>query len=103
MVLDDDDDDDDCSVCISCCSCSSASTTDVNWVCSNFHDYKVVVHDKKTKQIRNNMGYRVRNGIVIKYVHVDVDLTMDSPPPSPSSSVEFVRVTPPSIGSVIYE
>ena len=104
MVVDDDDDV--CSICISCCTCStcsSASTTDVNWVCSDFNNFEVVCHDKKTKQIRNNMGYRVRNGIVIKYVHIDVDLTMDSPPPSPSSSVEFVRVTPSSIGSVIYE
>ena len=50
MVLDEDDDDDDCSVCISCCTCSSASTTEVSWVCSTFHDYEVVIHDKKTKQ-----------------------------------------------------
>ena len=99
--MDDDDDDDDCSVCISCCTCSSASTTDVNWVCSDFNNFEVVIHDKKTKQIRNNMGYRVRNGICINNSHVD--LTIDSPPPSPSSSVEFVRVTPSSVGSVIYE
>ena len=97
-----DDDDDDCSICISCCTCSSASTTDVNWVCRNFDDFDIVITDKKTKQVRKNSGGSFRNGICYKYAHVDVDLT-NSPPPSPSSSVEFVRVTPPSIGSVIYE
>ena len=97
-----DDDDDDCSICISCCTCSSASTTDVNWVCRNFDDFDIVITDKITKQVRKNSGGAFRNGINIKYTQVEVDLTY-SPPPSPSSSVEFVRVTPPSIGSVIYE
>ena len=100
MVLDDDDDDDDCSICLSCCTCSSDSTTDVSWVCSSFQDFEVVMHDKKTKQIRTNMGYRCRNGICYSNSHVDLTI---SPPPSPSSSVEFLRVTPPSVGSVIYE
>ena len=102
MVLDVDDDDDDCSVCISCCTCSSASTTDVSWVGSILHDFAIVITDKKTKQVRNNTGGSFRNGIFYKYTHVDVDLT-NSPPPSPSSSVEFVRVTPPSAQTIVYE
>ena len=100
MVLDEDDDDDDCSVCISCCTCSSASTTDVNWVCRSFDDFDIVITDKKTKQVRKNRGGSFRNGICYNNSHVDLT---NSPPPSPSSSVEFVRVTPPSVGSVIYE
>ena len=98
MVLDDDDDDDDCSVCISCCTCSSASTTDVSWKGSIMTgNFDIVITDKKTKQVRKNSGCSFHNG---KPIHCDLT---NSPPPSPSSSVEFVQVTPPSIGSVIYE
>ena len=102
MVLDDDDDDDDdCSICISCCTCSSASTTDVSWKGSIMTgNFDIVITDKKTKQVRKNRGGSFRNGICYNNSHVDLT---NSPPPSPSSSVEFVRVTPPSVGSVIYE
>ena len=96
-------DNDNCSVCFSCCSCSSDSSTDVSWKGSIFHDFDTVITDKKTKQVRNNTGGSFRNGIFYKYAHhVDVDLT-NSPPPSPSSSVEFVRVTPSSAQSIDYE
>ena len=93
-----DDDDDDCSICISCCTCSSASTTDVSWKGSIMTgNFDIVITDKKTKQVRKNKGCSFHNG---KPIHCDLT---NSPPPSPSSSVEFVRVTPPSVGSVIYE
>ena len=95
-------DNDNCSVCFSCCSCSSDSSTDVSWKGSIFHDFDIVITDKIQKQVRNNTGGSFRNGIFYKYAHVDVDLT-NSPPPSPSSSVEFLRVTPSSTQSIVYK
>ena len=99
-------DDDECSTCIFDCTCSSASsssTTDINWI-GDTVNFDVVFTDKKTKQIRNALGYSVCNGKVLP-----IDLTNDdndhpSVFPSTPSTVEFVRVTPPSSnGSVLYE
>mgnify|MGYP005683726081 CR=1 FL=1 len=96
-----DDDDDDCSICISCCTCStcsSASTTDVSWKGSIMTgNFDIVITDKKTKQVRKNSGCSFHNG---KPIHCDLT---NSPPPSPSSSVEFVGVTPSSTQSIRYE
>jgi hypothetical protein len=102
MVLDVDE----CSTCIFECTCSSASsssTTDINWI-GDTVNFDVVFTDKKTKQIRNALGYSVLNGKVLP-----IDLTNDDHHPSVSapstpSTVEFVRVTPPSSNaSILYE
>jgi hypothetical protein len=101
-------DDDDGSVCSACCSSSSSSSTSINWIGST-DNFDVVFTDKKTKQIRNDLGWGVRNG---KVIHV-LDLTNDdndhssvsATAPSSPSSVQFLRVTPPSssVDSVLYE
>ena len=101
-------DDDECSTCLFDCTCSSASsssTTDVNWV-GDTENFDVVFTDKKTKQIRNVLGWSFRNG---KVLPIDLTNNDDNDHPSVSaqstpSTVEFVRVTPPSSnGSILYE
>ena len=80
----------------------------INWVGNIMHDYDVVFTDRKTKQIRNDLCWSVRNGNFV----VTVDLTINDDndhPSSPSSplsqsSVEFIEVTQPtSTESVLYE
>jgi hypothetical protein len=99
-------DDGDCS---DCSTDSTDSSVSINWVGGIMHEYDVVFTDRKTKQIRNDLCWGVRDG---KVVHKTVDLTENddndhpSCPSSPlsQSSVEFVQVTPPiSTESVVYE
>jgi hypothetical protein len=96
-----DDDDADCR------TCSTNSSVSINWVGGIMHEYDVVFTDRKTKQIRKDLCWGVRNG---KVAPKTVDLTKNdgndhpSCPSSPLSQslVEFIQVTPPTV-SVVYE
>ena len=98
-------DDDDCS---ECSICSTDSSVSINWVGNIMHDFDVVFTDRKTKQIRKELGWCCKNGVIIFNI---VDLTNhdnDHPSftssPLSQSSVERIKVTQPtSTQSVLYE
>jgi hypothetical protein len=64
----------------------------IKWVGNISGHYDVVFTDRKTEQIRNDLGWGVHNG---KIIHVTVDLTLNdendqlsisAPPPSTPST-----------------